>query len=138
MGRVQLPRLPEIVRSRRRLAHRYREGLAGIEGLGLPVEPTWARSNWQSFCVRLPDGRDQRAVMQSMLDAGIATRPGVMCAHREQSYPRESWRAGSDEDDGLGHSEYAQDHAIVLPLYSQMSEEQQDRVMGELAAALRV
>ena len=138
MGRVQLSRLPEIVRSRRRLAQRYNEGLASIGGLGLPVEPAWARSNWQSFCVRLPEGRDQRAVMQSMLDAGIATRRGVMCMHREHSYPRESWRSASDEDDSLGHSEYAQDHAIVLPLYSQMSEEQQDRVVSELVEALRV
>ena len=138
MGRVQLSRLPEIVRSRRRLARRYREGLASVEGLGLPVEPTWARSNWQSFCVRLPEGRDQRAVMQSMLDAGIATRRGVMCVHRAQSYQRESWRNASDEDDGLSHSESAQDHTIVLPLYSQMSEEQQDRVMSKLGEALRV
>ena len=138
MGRVQLSRLPEIVRSRRRLARRYREGLASIEGLGLPVEPTWARSNWQSFCVRLPEGRDQRAVMQSMLDAGIATRRGVMCVHREQSYPRESWRNASDEDHGLSHSESAQDHTIVLPLYSQLSEEQQDRVMSKLGEALHV
>ncbi len=138
MGRVQLSRLPEVVRSRRRLAQRYQEGLASIEGLGLPVEPEWARSNWQSFCVRLPEGRDQRTVMQSMLDAGIATRRGVMCMHREHSYPRESWRSVPDEDDGLGHSEYAQDHAIVLPLYSHLSEQQQDRVMSKLGEALRV
>ena len=137
MGRVQLSRLPEIVRSRRRLAQRYKEGLASIRGLGLPVEPEWAHSNWQS-CVRLPEDRDQRAVMQSMLDAGIATRRGVMCIHREHSYPRESWRSASDEDDSLCHSEYAQDHTIVLPLYSQMSDEQQNRVISKLAEALRV
>jgi dTDP-4-amino-4,6-dideoxygalactose transaminase len=76
--------------------------------------------------------------MQSMLDAEIATRRGVMCMHREDSYPRESWRSASDEDDSLGHSEYAQDHTVVLPLYSQMSEEQQDRVMSKLAEALSV
>jgi dTDP-4-amino-4,6-dideoxygalactose transaminase len=138
MGRVQLSRLPEIVRSRRRLAQRYHERLVGIEGLGLPVEPAWARSNWQSFCVRLPEGCDQRAVMQNMLDAGIATRRGVMCIHREDAYPRESWRSASGEDHNLGHSEYAQDHAIVLPLYSQMSEEQQDRVVSNLAESVRV
>ncbi len=76
--------------------------------------------------------------MQSMLDAGIATRRGVMCAHREQSYPRESWRNVSNEEDSLRHSEYAQDHTIVLPLYSQMSEEQQDRVVSKLGEVLRV
>ena len=137
MGRVQLSRLPKIVRSRRRLAQRYTEELDNIDGLGLPVEPEWARSNWQSFCVRLPEGRDQRSVMQRMLDAGIATRRAVMCVHREDSYPHESWRHASDTDDCLGHSEYAQDHAIVLPLYSQMSDGQQDRVVSTLAEVVR-
>ncbi len=51
------------------------------------VEPKWAPSNWQSYCVRLPDELDQRHVMQAMLDLGVATRRGVMCAHREPAYP---------------------------------------------------
>ena len=46
------------------------------------MEPKWACSNWQSFCVRLPTAYDQRQVMQMMLDAGIAVRRGIMCAHR--------------------------------------------------------
>ena len=50
VGREQLKRLPGIVRERRELAARYRELLAPIAGLGLPHEPAWARSNWQSFC----------------------------------------------------------------------------------------
>lgn len=138
IGRVQLRRLSDIVVARRRLAQRYSEQLAGISGLGVPVEPAWARTNWQSYCVMLPGDRDQRTVMQKMLDAGIATRRGVMCVHREDSYPRDSWRSATGGDDGLVHSEYAQDHAIVLPLYSQMSDEQQDRVVNQLAEALRV
>ena len=50
---------------------------------GLPFEPEWARSNWQSYCVRLPERVDQKQVMQSLLDQGIATRRGIMCSHRE-------------------------------------------------------
>ena len=60
--------------------------------------------------MRLPDGLDQRAVMQAMLDAGIATRRGIMCAHREACY------AGTGHA-SLVHSEAAQDHCIILPLY---------------------
>ena len=138
VGRVQLSRLPEIVQSRRRLAQRYQQKLAEIEGLRLPIEPEWARSNWQSFCVHLPDGQQQRAVMQAMLDAGVATRRGVMCVHREPSYPAGSWRSPSGAADHLKHSEYAQDHAIILPLYSQMTDEQQDRVVSTLEEALHV
>jgi dTDP-4-amino-4,6-dideoxygalactose transaminase len=132
VGRKQLMKLPDIVARRRTLASRYAELLGNIEGLRLPFEPDWARSNWQSYCVRLPDRVDQRAVMQSLLDRGIATRRGIMCSHREKPY------AGEKPLHDLRQSELAQDHAILLPIYAQMNEEDQIRVADELKAELRV
>ncbi len=145
IGRVQLQRLPEIIARRRFLAARYDALLADIPGLGLPLEPSWARSNWQSFCVRLPAESDQRQVMQAMLDAGVASRRGIMCAHREPAYADEPWSCGSDECDcGTGscmrlrHSEEAQDQTVVLPLFPQMTEEEQDLVVQALHEACLV
>lgn len=117
IGRKQLERLPELVSRRRALARRYNELLGNIDGLRLPYEPKWARSNWQSYCVRLPDRLDQRSVMQNLLDQGIATRRGIMCSHREAPYSD-----GNHRHDLRG-SELAQDHSILLPIYAQMTEE---------------
>jgi perosamine synthetase len=133
VGREQLKRLPELLETRRRQAERYHSRLAGIAGLVLPDEPRRLRTNWQSYCVRLPEQADQRAVMQHMLDAGIATRRGVMCAHREPAYAKTPWRAAGS----LLHSEEAQDHGLILPLYAQMSEADQDRVVEALEVAIR-
>lgn len=119
IGRKQLERLPELVARRRALTARYQGLLGNIDGLLLPFEPEWARSNWQSFCVRLPDRVDQKAVMQRLLDHGVATRRGIMCAHREPCF------AGETPRHNLRQSELAQDHAILLPLYAQMTEEEQ-------------
>jgi dTDP-4-amino-4,6-dideoxygalactose transaminase len=116
VGRRQLQRLPELVARRRAHASRYAELLGNIEGLRLPSEPRWARSNWQSYCVRLPNRVDQKAVMQNLLDRGIATRRGIMCSHREAPYLN-----GKQRHD-LRQSELAQDHSILLPIYAQMSE----------------
>ena len=111
------------------------------------MEPDWARSNWQSFCVRLPEGCDQQQVMQSLLDAGVATRRGIMCSHREAAYPPEAWSCGVEHQDcgcavgccrRLQQSEKAQDRTIILPLFPQMSFEQQDQVIAALRSALRV
>ncbi|WP_424627913.1 DegT/DnrJ/EryC1/StrS family aminotransferase [Bradyrhizobium sp. SYSU BS000235] len=115
VGRKQLQRLPELVARRRSIAARYDELLGNIDGLRLPTEPNWAMSNWQSYCVRLPDRLDQKAVMQSLLDQGIATRRGIMCSHREAPY-----RDQKHQD--LRQSELAQDHAILLPIYAQMQD----------------
>lgn len=135
IGREQLKRLSEIVEKRRALAGRYRELLKNIPGLKLPDEPSWAKSNWQSYCVRLPEGVDQREVMQRMLDQGIASRRGIMCSHREEAYQEKgSWIAGSD----LKQSELAQEQCILIPLYPAMSFSEQDRVVEVLSAALEL
>ncbi|WP_395645008.1 DegT/DnrJ/EryC1/StrS family aminotransferase [Terricaulis sp.] len=123
VGREQLKRVPEIVETRRRLAKRYDELLANNIGIELPVEPANRRSNWQSYSVTLPAKCDQKAVMQAMLDAGIATRRGIMCAHREDLY-KNGW--------DLPNSEFAQDRRIILPLYHQMTDEEQTFVADTL------
>jgi perosamine synthetase len=130
VGRKQLERLPELVARRRALASRYAELLGNIEGLILPAEPEWARSNWQSYCVRLPGRVDQKEVMQKLLDQGIATRRGIMCSHREAPYSN-----GTRRDD-LRQSELAQDHSILLPIYAQMIEDDQVRVASAVRAEL--
>ncbi|MGR4925903.1 DegT/DnrJ/EryC1/StrS family aminotransferase [Bradyrhizobium sp. CAR08] len=117
IGRKQLERLPDLVARRRAVAVGYNELLGTLEGLHLPLEAEWARSNWQSYCVRLSDRLDQREVMQTLLDHGIATRRGIMCAHREAPYALEK------RHHKLPQSELAQDHSILLPLYAQMTEE---------------
>lgn len=128
VGREQLRRLPEIIVARRRLAERYAQMLSAIPGIEVPVEPPYARTNWQSYPIYLPEWCDQRAVMQYMLDHGVATRRGIMCAHREKPY----WR---QEGYHLPKSEYAQDRSILLPFYPQMTPDEQEYVVATLAAA---
>lgn len=144
VGREQLRRLPEIIKRRRAMAERYNNLLENLNEIILPHEPLWAHSNWQSYCVRLPQACDQKQVMQKMLMAGIATRRGVMCAHREPAYYKESWSCGDPQCDhrsgGCVHlrtSEEAQDHTLILPLYHQLSEAEQEFVAEALREALR-
>ena len=146
IGRIQIERLPGLVVARRARAGRYREILAAIPGLILPEEPEWARSNWQTYGVRLPAGTDQRTVMQRMLEAGVSTRRGVMCAHREPAYaPAGSWSCGAGPGAcgcapgacvRLRESERAQDETLALPLLNEMTDAQQDAVAEALRRAL--
>jgi perosamine synthetase len=146
VGRIQLSRMPQFFESRRELGRRYRELLAPIPGLGLPREPEWARGNWQSYCVQLPEGVDQRSVMQALLDEGIATRRGVMCAHREEAYRGASWSCGEGPSEICGCaplscrrlpvSEAMQDRCILLPIFHEMSAAQQEVVADALSRIL--
>lgn len=137
VGRVQLRRLPGILERRRRLAERYRRALAALPGFRPVSEPVWARTNWQSYGVYLPDGIEQTVALQCLADRGIAARRGVMCAHREPAYPADAWSSGPPAPgarSALAASETASDRMILLPLYPQMTRREQDAVL----AALRV
>jgi dTDP-4-amino-4,6-dideoxygalactose transaminase len=67
--------------------------------------------------------------MQFMLDRGVATRRGIMCAHREKTYTDIPCRWP------LPESEKAQDHTILLPLYHQMTKEDKNYVVEVLKEA---
>jgi dTDP-4-amino-4,6-dideoxygalactose transaminase len=68
--------------------------------------------------------------MQSMLDEKVSTRRGIMCSHREAPY------AQSVTPHSLAHSEAAQDHCILLPLYSGLSEHEQAHVARALRQSI--
>ena len=65
--------------------------------------------------------------MQRLLDAGIATRRGIMNAHREAGY-----RCDPLSRPMLTQSEAAQDECMLLPLCPDMSIQQVDLVVSGL------
>ncbi|MCJ2188104.1 DegT/DnrJ/EryC1/StrS family aminotransferase [Novosphingobium beihaiensis] len=129
IGRVQLTRLAGIVADRQRLAGRYAELLGAIPGIAVPQQPEWARSNWQSYTIGLPEGTDRETVMQSMLDAGVATRRAVMSSHLEKP-----WRHARRGD--LTRSERVSGTHMILPLFSGMTDAEQIAVAEALRHAL--
>ncbi len=127
IGRVQLRRLPEILARREELAAAYARALSALPGLEPPCVPGYARSNFQSYSVRVterfPLTRD--AAMQALLAQGISTRRGIMNAHQEPAY-----RDLLPQD--LPHSEAARDAVLLLPLFVGMTDEDQRRVIAAL------
>ena len=128
MGRVQLGRLPALLERRRAQVARYRDALA--DRVGFPTPPPWARPNWQSLCLRL---RTPVAPVIAGLDArAIAASPGIRCAHRLPVYASEPFRAAGS----LAESERAEDESIMLPLYHQLTDADQARVIAAMKELL--
>jgi dTDP-4-amino-4,6-dideoxygalactose transaminase len=131
IGIEQLKRLDGMLHHRRMLAERYSRELENHRWLRPPYIPEWTEPNYQSYAATVADDApiSRNELMQSLLDAGISTRRGVMLAHREAPYADEY---GSVD---LPNSEWASDRSILLPLYPQMTIAEQDRVLAALAQA---
>jgi dTDP-4-amino-4,6-dideoxygalactose transaminase len=121
---VKLKHLPAWTDARRRLAERYRERLAGLP-LKLPTEVRDRRHVWHLFVVLHP----QRDRIRGELEArGIQTGLHYpVPVHLQDAYSHRDYRRGD-----FPVSERVASDCLTLPLYPEMTDEQQDRVIDAL------
>lgn len=131
IGLCQLAALEDILARRRVLAQRYSAALADHPWLEPPVEPNGYRHAWQSYAVRLrADAPLTRLeLMRALLRDGIATRRGVGAIHHEPPY-----RDGAPP---LPNTDAAAADRLLLPLFPDLSDAEQERVLERLGVHLR-
>ena len=93
-------------------------------------DPGHGTTNYQSFWVLLPDNfpmsRDD--VLRELADAGISARRGIMAAHAEPAYSDYSGQK-------LPVTERLSSNTLILPLFHEMSEPEQDLVVSVIRRA---
>ena len=130
IGLVQLRKLADIVARRRAIAERYHELLPGGTGLLTAADPPHGETNYQSFWMLLPEdfpvGRDE--LLRRLSDAGVSVRRGKTAAHLEPAY--------ADGSLNLPVTERLAERSLVLPLFHEMTEFQQEHVVSVVTSAL--
>lgn len=118
--RVKLPHLARWSAARRRVAARYREGLAGTP-LGLP--PDEPGCVWNQYVVRVPGGR-RDALAEHLKARNIATAvyyPEPL--HTQPCFAKLGYRAGD-----FPVAERACGEVLALPMYPELADAQIARV----------
>lgn len=130
VGIVQLGRLRAVVARRREIAASYTRQISDIPGLRAVADPAWGTSNVQSFWVEVEPGfaLDRDGLLAHLASADISARRGIMAAHRQPAYT------------GTAHAplpvtEHLTDSTLILPVFHQMSESDQARVVDALRSA---
>jgi len=134
MGIHQLVKLPSFLERRKYLANRYLEELADLP-LILPADaPKGDVHSWHLFVIRLRDdapvNRDE--LIQVLADNKIGTSVHYVPLHRHP-YWRDKYNL-SKEDFPVSDSAYLA--MLSIPLYTSMSDEQQNKVISVLQEAL--
>ena len=134
MGIQQLRKIDRFARRRAQLAQRYHAGLAGLP-LRLPALPGPGDVHaWHLYVVRLEDGAPyaRDALIEELARRGIGTSVHFIPLHRQPC-----WRDAqqlSAHDFPVAERCYAS--MLTLPLYTRMSDADQDRVIDALRALL--
>jgi perosamine synthetase len=133
LGIAQLARLDETLAARTRIAARYREALAGIEGLQLPcADANGNRRGWFVFVVQLPREADRGEVGRALAARGVQSKPYLPAIHL-MSFYRERFGHRPGE---FPVCEDVAARSLALPFFPAMSEGQVARVAEAMRVAL--
>lgn len=130
LGRSQLARLGSMVSRRRGLVQRYLRLLEGIPGLRLPGHEPDCEPAWHLFPIRVLDGR-RKEVFQHLRQQGIGAQVHYLPVYRHPLFEDLGYKRGL-----CPVAEKAYEELISLPLFPDLTETQQDRVIEALRTAL--
>jgi dTDP-4-amino-4,6-dideoxygalactose transaminase len=122
MGVEQMKKLPDILNARQLIARQYHDALSTLPWLKTLTEPDYAKTNWQSYPIRISSDAPVSAedLMKILLAEGISTRGGIMNAHEEIFYgPHRS----------LTNSETLRRSVVLLPIYRGLSYNEVEQII---------
>jgi len=129
LGVAQMARLEDYVARRNALAERYDRLLSDLP-LRRPGRLSGVLSAFHLYVIRVDPAR-RKAVFDHMRAAGILVNVHYIPVHTQPYWRDHGFSSG---DFPAAEAYYAA--AISIPLYATLSDEQQDRVVAELARAL--
>jgi dTDP-4-amino-4,6-dideoxygalactose transaminase len=124
---AKLPHLNDWNTCRRERAAEYHRLLAGIDGIILPCEPEWSRAVYHLYVVRT---RDRDGLIRHLNAEGIGT--GIhypVPLHLQPAYTSLGYKPGD-----FPHTEAVASEIISLPMFPQLTAEQQARVADQILA----
>ncbi len=127
LGVVQMGKVGALIAERIRAARRYDEALAASDWTR-PFVDERGTSVFQSYVLTLPDAvqADRACIIAALKERGVETTIGSYCMPQTRWFRRTYGRAASEH---WPVSVWAYNALLALPLFSGLSEEEQERVV---------
>jgi len=129
IGLVQLGKLRRHNERRRWLARRYQEAFAGCEKIEPPVEPPYGRSSWHAYVVKLARAEWRDRFLSFLRERGVGATVHYAPTHWFRVYA--PYRRS------LPVAESLSKRVVTLPLFPDLSEADQDRVVDAVHSFFR-
>ena len=132
IGTEQMKQVDSLLERRLSLATHYKTLLKDIDDIKLPITTKSGIHSYQSFCIFI-NNRDE--VMLSMRNKGIEVQIGTYALHQHPAYHNTE---NCKIHGAMTGSKYAFEHALVLPLYHELTEDDQEYIIQQLLDSIRM
>ncbi|WP_410601727.1 DegT/DnrJ/EryC1/StrS family aminotransferase [Amycolatopsis sp. lyj-90] len=124
---VQLDRLPDLLSARRSVAKRYHEAFENLPGLDVPVELPDREHPWQAYILTVAPEIDRDALALRIREQGVQCNFGTYASHLQPIY-------GKNQTLPVSADLFARH--LAIPMHANLTDDQVDRVIGTVSAAL--
>lgn len=131
IGLSQIKRIHEFKSRRTSIFERYQQELADLQGVILPTKREYVDPMWHLYPIRVQDGR-RREVFEYMRDQGVMVQVNYIPAYWHPAFEDMGYKRGMCP---IAEEYYSQE--ISLPMYSDLSNDQQSVVIDVLRKALK-
>jgi UDP-4-keto-6-deoxy-N-acetylglucosamine 4-aminotransferase len=131
IGSEQLKRLPSFIKKREQLVERYRSLLADTKVKLVPAQADNTIA-WHLFVIELPSDINRRAVYDHMIARQVGVNVHYIPIHLQPFYRQRGFRPG---DFPVAENYYK--NALTLPLFTELTFEQQDYIVASLREVLQ-
>ncbi|MDZ4677661.1 MAG: UDP-4-amino-4,6-dideoxy-N-acetyl-beta-L-altrosamine transaminase [Oligoflexia bacterium] len=134
LGLSQFSRLDSFIEKRHKIAQKYNAELKSLP-LTLPIQTNAAYSALHLYVVRLKLNeikKSQRQVFESLHERGVLVNLHYIPVHLQPYYEKLGFKKGQ-----FPEAEKYYGEAISLPMYSRLTEPDQNRVISELKEILK-
>lgn len=131
LGVSQMDRLDEFVTKRRALVNRYNQAFQGIFGIVTPEQAEGCQNSWHLYVVQIV-GKSRKEVFDKLRAAGVGVNVHYIPVYKHPYYQKHGY-------DGVccKNAEEFYTRAVSLPLYPDLTYEQQDYVIEQVLRIVR-
>ncbi len=123
IGLGQMEQIEHLLARRKALAERYNHSFKNVEGILFPDITVNGNHSYQSYCI-LTASRDK--ILNYLRPQGVEVQIGTYSLHLHPAFQNAKYFTLSGEMKG---SKSAYDHCLALPLFHDMTVEEQDYVV---------
>lgn len=124
LGRSQLKRLDQFVARRRELVEQYNEAFKEMEGITVPYMKENCNSSWHLYVIQV---ENRKEAFDQLRNVGIGVN-----VHYIPVYYHPYYQSHGYKNECCPNAEELYKHIISLPLYPELTNEQQDYVIEQV------
>lgn len=124
LGTSQLKKLDRFVARRRELVARYNEAFASEANITCPMQQEGCNNSWHLYVIKVPDRKE---LYDKLREAGVYANVHYIPVYKHPYYQENGYA-----DVCCEHAEELYAHMISLPLYPDLTNEEQDYVITQV------